>query len=155
MKSNIVIRKALASDREFIFSLSPNLAEVAKLDWHSDATVAKMQDGYIEEMLAESQTPNSTFVAEMNGTQLGFIHVRLQQDAISNEPAALIPLLAISAQSQGLGIGQQLISVAQSWAKELGCRLLQLEVFANNDNAIGFYKKQGFKPEIMQMTKVI
>jgi len=155
MKNLIVIREAEQSDHTFIFELSPNLAEVAQLEWHTDDVVRKMQDDYISEMLAETSQPNATFIAEINKVKLGFIHVRTHKDEISGETCGTIPLLAVSPKSQGLGVGKALIEYAENWVKELGCRLLHLEVFANNKNAKGFYENLGFKPETIHMIKPI
>lgn len=155
MKNLIVVRKAQENDRPFILGLSPNLAEVAKLEWHTDDVVQKMQDDYISEMLAETPEPNATFIAESNNVQLGFIHVRTHNDDVSGETCGTIPLLAVSPNSQGLGVGKTLIGYAENWAKDLGCRLLHLEVFANNQNAKGFYQHIGFYPETVHMIKPI
>ena len=153
MKSDVRIRKARGNDQAFIFELSPSLAEVAKLEWHTKDAVQKMQDNYISEMLAESSTPNKTLIAEVEGVSLGFIHVRTRNDDISGEVCGTIPLLAVSPKSQGLGIGRLLMSSAEEWAKEQGCRLIHLEVFANNSRANNFYDRLGFKPEIIHMNK--
>ena len=53
------------------------------------------------------------------------------------------------------GVGKLLIEYAEKWAKDLGCRLLHLEVFANNKKAKGFYLNNGFKPETVHMIKPI
>lgn len=66
-----------------------------------------------------------------------------------------IPLLAVSPESQGLGVGKVLIEFAEKWSKDLECRLLHLEVFANNTKANNFYQTLGFKPETVQMIKTI
>ena len=155
MENRIEIRSAVESDRSFIFELSPNLAEVAQLKWHSDDVIQKMQDDYISEMLTKTSQPNATFIAEINNMPLGFIHVRTHKDSISGETCGTIPLLAVSPKSQGLGIGKALIEFAEVWAKNLGCRLLHLEVFANNKKATGFYQKLGFSPETLHMIKTI
>ena len=155
MKNLIVVREAQEHDRPFIFELSPNLAEVAKLEWHTDDVVHQMQDDYIAEMLDETSDPNATFIAERNNVQLGFIHVRTHKDDISGETCGTIPLLAVSPKSQGSGVGKILIGYAESWAKGLGYRLLHLEVFANNHNAKIFYKNLGFQPETIHMIKPI
>ncbi|WP_074499266.1 N-acetyltransferase [Thalassotalea sp. PP2-459] len=155
MENLVVIREAQKSDHPFIFELSPNLAEVAQLEWHSDDTIQKMQYGYIAEMLAETSHPNATFIAEANNVSLGFIHVRTHKDSISGETCGTVPLLAVSSKSQGLGIGKLLINHAEKWAKNLGCRLLHLEVFANNKKADSFYQDLGFKPETVHMIKPI
>ena len=155
MKNLVVIREAKENDHPFIFELSPYLAEVAQLEWHSDDVIQKMQIDYISKMLAETLQPNATFIAEANNVSLGFIHVRTHKDSISGETCGTIPLLAVLPQSQGLGLGKVLIEHAENWAKNLGCRLLHLEVFANNKKAGSFYQNIGFKPETVHMIKTI
>ena len=155
MKDLVVIREAKESDHSFIFHLSPYLAEVAQLDWHRDDVINKMQDDYISAMLAETLKPNITFIAEVNKVSLGFVHVRTHEDSISGETCGTIPLLAVSPKSQGLGLGTLLIEHSEQWAKKLGCRLLHLEVFANNNKAKSFYQNIGFKPETIHMIKPI
>ena len=155
MKNDVVIRQANEDDRAFIFELSPSLAEVAKLDWHTDEAVQKMQDDYILEMLAKTSIPNSTLIAEVNNIPQGFVHVRTHVDEISGEICATVPLLAVSTKSQGIGICKLLMEAAEDWAKNKESRLLHLEVFANNSKATHFYENLGFKPEILHMIKSI
>jgi len=155
MENLVVIREAKKSDHSFIIELSPYLAEVAQLEWHTYDAIQKMQDDYIAEMLSETLQPNATFIAEANNVPLGFIHVRTHQDSISGETCGTIPLLAVSPKSQGFGVGKLLIEHGEKWAKNLGCRLLHLEVFANNKKADSFYKNIGFKPETVHMIKPI
>jgi GNAT superfamily N-acetyltransferase len=155
MKNLVVIREAEEGDHPFIFEMSPYLAEVAQLEWHTDDVIQKMQDAYISEMLAETTQPNATCIVEINNVPLGFIHVRTHKDSISGETCGTIPLLAVSPKSQGLGLGKLLIEHAEKWAKNLGCRILHLEVFANNKKADSFYQNIGFKPETIHMIKPI
>jgi len=155
MKNLVVIREAKESDNSFILEMSPYLAEVAQLGWHTDDVINKMQYDYISEMLTETSQPNITYIAEANNVSLGFIHVRTHKDSISGETCGTIPLLAISPKSQGLGLGKSLIEHAEKWAKDLGCRLLHLEVFATNKKAGSFYQNLGFKPETVHMIKPI
>lgn len=155
MEDLVTIREARESDHPFIFSMSPHLAEVAKLGWHTDDAIRKMQDDYISKMLSQSSEPNVTYIAESNGLPLGFIHVRTHKDSISGEICGTVPLLAVSPESQGAGVGKLLIARGENWAKNLGCRLLHLEVFANNKKADVFYKKNGFKAETVHMIKPI
>ena len=153
MKKDIIIREAVESDHTFIFELSPYLAEVAQLHWHSNDVIQKMQDEYIAQMLANTSEPNVTYIAEVDKELLGFIHARTHKDSISGEVCGTIPLLAVSPKSQGLGVGKQLVEKAEIWAKSSGCRLLHLEVFANNKKASSFYQNIGFEPETLHMIK--
>lgn len=155
MKNSVVIREAQESDHSFIFELSPYLSEVAQLDWHTNDVIQKMQNDYISEMLVETMEPNITLIAEINNVSLGFVHVRTHVDSISGETCGTIPLLAVLPKSQGLGVGKILIEHGEKWAKNLGCRLLHLEVFANNKKADSFYQNLGFKPETVHMIKPI
>ena len=155
MKNDAKIRDAETKDSAFIYQLSPSLAEVAKLGWHTDEAVQKMQDDYISEMLAKSSIPNKTMIAEHKGTQLGFVHVRTHKDGITGETCATVPLLAVSPTSQGVGVGGLLMESAEKWAKNMNCRFLHLEVFANNTKATRFYEKLGFESGIIHMIKNI
>ena len=63
MNTRITIRHADKTDRDFIFSLSPELANVAKLSWHDEKTMQNMQDGYITDMLDNTSVPHVVLVA--------------------------------------------------------------------------------------------
>jgi len=153
MTNNIIIKSAQEADWPFIFDLSPRLAEVAKLTWHTEDTIQKMQDNYITEMLNKKSDSQVLLIAKKSDVSLGFIHACERKDEISGETCGTVTLLAISPCAQGLGIGKQLMNAAESWAKSQGYRLLHLEVFANNNNAKGFYQSMGFEPETLHMIK--
>jgi len=153
MANNITIRQALDSDRSFIFALSPRLAEVANLSWHSDETVQQMQDNYIAKMLDQTTIPQVIYIAENEKISLGYIHICEHKDSISDEACGTVTLLAVSPSAQGMGIGKILMNAAEIWAKQQNYRLLHLEVFANNDNAKGFYQNLGFEAEMLHMIK--
>jgi GNAT superfamily N-acetyltransferase len=155
MTNNFIIRPAQAADRDFIFTLSPGLAEVAELPWHTDAVVQKMQDDYIVEVIDKPVGPQISLIAEKNNIALGFIHACSHKDSISGETCGTVPLLAILPKSQGIGVGRALMQAAESWAKEQGYRLLHLEVFAHNNKAQGFYQNLGFEAETLHMIKEI
>jgi ribosomal protein S18 acetylase RimI-like enzyme len=155
MESNIIIRAAKEEDRDFIFEQSPILAKVAELNWHTDEVVKKMQDDYISAMLSQTSVPHITLIAENNEVPLGFLHARSHKDGVSGETCGTVPLLSVSPEAQGMGVGKMLIEAAEVWAKGLGYRLLHLEVFANNSNAQNFYQKLGFEAETIQMIKNI
>jgi len=153
MHNHITIRAAIKSDHEYILSLSPQLSEVANLTWHTEEVVQQMQDDYITENLSQTTEPHTTLIAEQNGQSLGFIHAHAHEDSISGEKCGTVPLLAVSPEAQGMGVGQLLMKSAEDWAKEQGYRLLHLEVFSNNTKAHGFYQALGFKDETIHMIK--
>jgi ribosomal protein S18 acetylase RimI-like enzyme len=153
MTDSIVIEKAQKSDCPFIFELSPRLAEVAKLAWHTEDCIQKMQDNYITEMLNKTSDFQVLLIAKKNDIPLGFIHACEHKDGISGEACGTVTLLAVSPSAQGLGVGKLLMMAAENWAIVQGYRLLHLEVFATNNKAQGFYRSIGFEPEILHMIK--
>ena len=106
-------------------------------------------------MLAEASVPTLTLIAEIESKPCGFIHMRTRKDETSRELAVTIPLLAILPEAQGFGLGPALIEKAKAWGRKLGCRLLHLEVYANNKKAQRFYHQIGFKEEMIHMVKEI
>lgn len=155
MSNNFIIRPAKDIDRKFIFELSPILAEVAGMPWHSEAVVQKMQDDYFTEVFANTSQQQATFIAEKDNASLGFIHTCSRKDEISGETCGTVPLLGVCPSAQGVGVGQALIKAAENWAKEQGYRLLHLEVFSHNHKAQGFYQSLGFAAETLHMIKEI
>jgi GNAT superfamily N-acetyltransferase len=155
MTNNLTIRPAQVTDREFIFTLPPILAEVAALPWHSDAIVQKMHEDYFTEVFASNSPLQATFIAEQDNELLGFIHTCSRKDEISGEASGTIPLFGVTPKAQGLGVGKALIKAAEDWAIKQGYRLLHLEVFSHNSKAQSFYQQLGFKTEILHMIKEI
>ncbi len=153
MRDIVAIRQATDLDRTFILGLSPRLAEVAGLSWHTETRVQKFQDEYISKMLDQDEGPQTTLIAEADGSALGFVHARETNDSISEEVCGTVPLLAVAPSAQSRGVGRLLMEAAEDWSREQGYRLLHLEVFANNDNAEAFYRHLGFQPETLVMIK--
>ncbi|MBT7583168.1 MAG: GNAT family N-acetyltransferase, partial [Kordiimonadaceae bacterium] len=149
----MIIREATYADREFIFGLSPTLIENANLAWHSDDVELQFQNRYTMESLDSTEGRHITLIVERDGVPLGVIQVVESKDEISQETCSRVPLLAVSKEAQGAGVGRRLMDEAESWAKKHGLRLLQLEVFANNEPARAFYEKSGYQNETIIMVK--
>ncbi len=63
--------------------------------------------------------------------------------------------IAVLEEHRGEDIGQKLIGAVEVYAKSIGARNLQLEVWSNNAGAINFYEKKGFKIKKLQYWKDI
>jgi ribosomal-protein-alanine N-acetyltransferase len=61
-----------------------------------------------------------------------------------NPPQADVQTLAVAPAAQGTGLGRRLLSHLVDGARERGCEQLHLEVRADNDAAIGLYRRSGF-----------
>ena len=78
------------------------------------------------------------FVAVMDRCAVGIVICKIFQE-IDNE--------------RGKGIGKALLAHAEKFFKDSGCEYTQLEVFAHNTRAFELYKKSGFEPRCIYMSK--
>ena len=69
--------------------------------------------------------------------------------------AGVIDELIISKTLRGKGIGQKLMAKMEGYFKEKGCNYIFIDVFAYNENAIGFYNKEGYHNRMHTVVKKI
>lgn len=60
----------------------------------------------------------------------------------------VITELIVSSKARSKGIGKALITKMEDYFKSIGCEYVLLDVFAYNENAIGFYEKMGYHPRM-------
>lgn len=102
----------------------------------TDEATDRMYDGY--------QTEKSIYyIVEINGQVMGGCGVA----HLSGEPEYVCELqrLFLLNEVRGLGIGQILMNKCIVFAKSKKYQLMYLETFPNMIEAIGLYKKNGFK----------
>ena len=63
--------------------------------------------------------------------------------------------LIISKNARGSGIGQELMQKMEEYFKSINCEYVFIDVFAYNDLAINFYKKQGYHTRMLVNIKKI
>ncbi len=77
-------------------------------------------------------------VAEMDGNVVGYAHAA-DYDSIYSEPMKVIVSIAIDVQKHGMGIGRNLLSVVEQWAREEGVAGVRLYSGADRVSAHEFY----------------
>ena len=84
--------------------------------------------------------PMGVFVAEENGTVLGWISTRLDRDSRKGR----IPNLAVDKLARGRGIGRQLIEHALAYFRREGMTFAMIETMVNNPVGQHLYPSCGF-----------
>ena len=84
--------------------------------------------------------PMGVFVAEENGTVLGWISTRLDRDSRKGR----IPNLAVDKLARGRGIGRQLIEHALAYFRREGMTFVMIETMVNNPVGQHLYPSCGF-----------
>lgn len=144
----IVIRNASASD---IPALNELLIQVHRI--HSDVRpdiftpgAKKYTDDELKAILADAARP--VFVAERNGHVVGyaFCIIRESQGG-SLQPRRYLYLddLCVDRQMRGFHVGSRLYRHVRKTAVELGCAEVTLCAWADNPDAVTFYRHLGMR----------
>ena len=154
-----VIRKATTSDIKKIDKL---LYEVQKI--HSDTRpdlfrpgAKKYTDEQLKIILENDQTP--VFVFDNDGDILGYVFCIFKQETNSNSLTPIKTLyiddLCVDENARGHHVGTKLYNFIIEFAKQNDCYNVTLNVWANNKNAIEFYKKIGLSIQKIGMEKIL
>jgi len=101
-----------------------------------------------EKLTAEILNRDSTFFFAMHeGTPVGYLKINQgsAQTVLPNDQAVEIERIYIEGAFKGNGIGKTFISKAEELANTCQAKYLWLGVWENNEPAIRFYEKNGFK----------
>lgn len=99
----------------------------------------KTKEDY-ERYIAEGTT---FFIANVNGKPAGYISI-VNCNYLGNECCRL-HFLAVLAEYQSKGVGTKLIEHFENQAKNRGYDRIIVNVYGDNQRAIKFYEKQGYK----------
>lgn len=155
----LTIRRAQTVDIPYINNL---LYQVHKI--HSDfrpdlfkAGSKKYDDQELLKIISNDATP--VFVAEQDGNILGYafcIHKQLINDNNMTDIKTLyIDDLCVEESKRGVHIGSSLYEFVLDYARKCGCYNVTLNVWADNTNAIAFYKKIGMKIQKIGMETIL
>jgi GNAT superfamily N-acetyltransferase len=89
------------------------------------------------------------FVAEECDSIIGLLHIKEEETPpydcfVKHRYASVIDLFVLESY-RGTGTGGLLIKAAEDWSAERGLDYIELNVLAENEKAIGFYKHEGFE----------
>ena len=111
----------------------------------------------LELVLSDPERP--IFVADQEGQVLGygFCVVQIHQgDPVRMDGRNLyIDDLCVDAAARSQHIGTALYDHIVSFAREIGCRSVTLNVWAFNESALRFYEKRGLKPQKIVMESIL
>lgn len=153
------IRKAEINDLQKIDKL---LYEVQKV--HSDARpdlfkkgAKKYTDEQLKGIIANEMTP--VFVFENGGDILGYAFCVFKQQLNDNTLTPIKTLyiddLCVDESARGQHIGTKLYEFVVDFAKKSDCYNVTLNVWADNTNAVKFYRSIGMQIQKIGMEKIL
>ncbi len=124
--------------------LRPDIFRPVTLKYDACALEALLQDGN-----------RPVFVAVEDGFVAGYCFCILRcyegSGVCVDHKDLYIDDLCVDENCRGKGIATTLYRHAVSYARDLGCKFVSLNVWNGNDNALRFYEKMGMRPRSITM----
>jgi GNAT superfamily N-acetyltransferase len=128
----IVFRPARAEDAEGLLALVEELGYPTALA-HLEPRLAQLVE----------RPEHALFVAEDEGELLGWIHAQ-EFHSLASEPTALVTGLVVDPHARRRGLGGQLLSLAEDWARARGLSAVRLRARVARLEAHAFYRQRGY-----------
>lgn len=147
-----MLELARFEDREAINALALQVHEM-HVAWRPDL-YEMVEELYPEDRMQEAISSRSIYAAKVDGIVVGYASVRIKivdQPGIVKRKIMLIDEFAVHESCRGQGIGTMMMTDIRALAKAFRCSDLQLNVYPQNDDAVGFYQKCGLMIQSITM----
>ena len=151
-----MLELATVSDRAAVNALAKQVHEL-HVSWRPDI-YEMVEELYSEERFQEAIHLRQLYVAKLNGIAAGYVSLKIRDynwPGVVCRKVLVIDEICVEKSSRGQGIGTRIIEEVHALAKAFGCTDLQLGVYPQNDDAVGFYQKCGFTIRSIDMQKKI
>jgi GNAT superfamily N-acetyltransferase len=149
----VIVRLHTDADRPFLAGIAYRLAP-GKSAWLCDPdAMARFLDNLPDNLLTAPET--EAFVAVLDADPAGVLTVHPDTDYFTGRPRAHVDILVVAPGAEGRGVGRALLEQVERWARERGCPEIVGDVFADNNAAIAFYERCGFRRDRIRMAKPI
>lgn len=147
IRYNIYYRKAKHKDLDAICELNKQLHDIHynNLPWYFSKSITGLK-----EMLEYQLDNYIVYVAENDdGKIVGYISFsspknELRTNFTKPQTKVTVHEIFVLEQYRNKGIAHKLMKKCKEYAKELNVKQIELNVFSFNDDAIAFYKSEGF-----------
>ncbi|MDQ7734977.1 GNAT family N-acetyltransferase [Halomonas sp. SpR1] len=145
----MTVRKARKADLKAICQLSNEINEDHHLHMPHDFVKPDGSNRDEPYWLGFMSMDDSTvFVTEDNGVLTGAVAVSVSTSApypfLTSRSRGHVATIVVAESYRGRGLGRELMSAAEAYAKEKGAEDIKLEVMAFNSDALDFYRELGY-----------
>jgi len=147
------VRDLLVELEEYIISIDKDNLDQLHDDYREKMALVDLKD--IQE------NNGKCFLAVDNnrvvGLIMGTIPDYLEYDYLDYKcpKRGIVTELVVSKKIRGSGVGSLLITKMEEYFKNEGCKIIKIDVFAYNENAINFYEKNGYHPRMISDIKIL
>jgi len=154
---NETVRRATVGDVDVLVALYRHAAEemvTIKADWADlDARVEPAGESF----LADMDDPDATvMIGELDGSPVGYAVVRLV-DRLPQAGGlhARVTEIYVDPEGRAVGLGEEMITAATSWASERGAKSAEIRVLPGHRAAKNFCEENGFTARLLLMHRLI
>ena len=150
----MLIRRACDADTSAILALVPRLAEsFTPPPWREPEVMTATDRDVIAEALSSGTDDPVVYVAESDGTIIGFVHLRSLEDYYRRRKHGHVADIVVAEGQEGQGIATSLLAKAEEWCRGQGYDWLSLGVFEQNERAERLYRRLGFQRDVIRLLK--
>ena len=151
-----MLELATPADREGVNEIARQV-HTMHVAWRPD--IYEMVDQqFTPERFEHAINERQIYVAKLEDTVVGYVLVKWQcfdWPGIVKRTVMLIDEFGVHTACRAHGIGNAMMEDVHALAKAFGCTDLQLRVYPQNDEAVGFYQKCGFQIQNIGMQRKV
>ena len=151
-----MLELASLSDREAIDGLAKQV-HAMHVAWRPD--IYEMpEEMYSEERLLEAIQSRSLYAAKLADAVVGYVLLKtrtMDWPGVVKRKVMLVDEFGVHESCRGQGIGTAMMQDVHALAKAFRCTDLELSVYPQNDDAVGFYQKCGFTIKTIGMQRKV
>ena len=151
-----MLELARPEDREKINALAQEV-HAMHVAWRPD--IYEMVDElYPAERMLAGISNRELYVAKLEKQIVGYVSLKIRNydwPGVVKRKVMLIDEICVEESLRGHGIGKAMMEDVHALAKAFRCTDLQLGVYPQNDEAVGFYQKCGFTIRSIDMQRKV
>jgi len=151
-----MLELAAAADRNAVNAIAKQIHDM-HVSWRPDI-YEQIDEHYTEARFAEAIRNRQLYVAKLAGEVVGFAALNqciYDWPGVIRRKVMLVDEFGVHDFCRGHGIGKAMMEDIHALAKAFGCTDLQLRVYPQNDEAVGFYQHCGFQIQNIGMQKKV
>ena len=147
-----MLELAVLSDRNAVEALARQVHEL-HVQWRPDIFEMPPEIFHEQRYLAHIRA-RELYVAREKGIVIGYVLLKIRPydwPGVVRRKVMVIDEICVHEQCRGCGIGKQMMLEVRALAKAFGCTDMQLGVYPQNNEALAFYQKCGFRIRSIDM----
>ena len=151
-----MLELAAAADREAVNEIAGQI-HAMHVAWRPDI-YELLAEQYPEDRFADAIRQRQLYVAKLDGVVAGYTLLKkcvFDWPGVVNRTVLMIDEFGVHELCRGHGIGKAMMEDIHALARAFGCSDLQLRVYPQNDDAVGFYQRCGFQIQNIGMQKKV